>query len=352
VLEPLAADDGPLLGSSLVVGGDGRFFCKPAFQTIAKMAAANGVTHVVVGTDGLLSTPAVSALIRRGNARGGFILTASHNPGGPNGDFGVKYNISNGGPAPESVTNKIFEITKTVKEYKTCNLPEIDLSVPGVHTFGDFKVSVVDAVEEYVALMKELFNFDQLKALFADGTFKIRADCMHGVGGPYATRILQDELGAAAGSAVNNVPLEDFGGGHPDPNLTYAKDLVTHMALGETDFGAAFDGDADRNMVLGKNGFFITPSDSVAVIAANSTCIPYLAKDGVKGLSRSMPTSGALDLVAKKLGVEFFEARCSGFDDISMGLFEGGSRVLANAAREHSPTPLVCRGWLPTSFGG
>jgi len=309
VAEPLVEGDGPLAGSTLVVGGDGRYFCKPAIQTIFKMAAANGVAHVIVGTEGLLSTPAVSALIRRRSARGGFILTASHNPGGPTGDFGVKYNISNGGPAPESVTSKIFEITKTISKYKIqASIPDVDLSIAAEHSFdGGFKVSVVDAVEDYVALMKELFDFGSLKALLADGTFSVRADCMHGVAGPYATRILVDELGCAAGSVVNNIPLEDFGGGHPDPNLTYAPDLVSHMKLGVSDFGVAFDGDADRNMVLGKHGFFVTPSDSVAVIAAQHACIPYLAKDGLKGLSRSMPTSAALDRVAEKLGVEFFE---------------------------------------------
>jgi len=305
VVEPMA-DEGPLKGSSLVVGGDGRFYCDTAAQVLLKMACANGVGEVIVGTNGLLSTPAVSALIRRRKARGGFIMTASHNPGGPTEDFGIKYNIATGGPAPESVTSKMFEGTKTITEYVTCDLPEIDLSKPGSHEFGGFKVTVVDAVDEYVALMKELFDFGALKAFLATG-FSLRMDCMHGVAGPYATRIFVDELGAPASSVVNNTPLEDFGGGHPDPNLTYAHDLVEEMKKGAVDLGAAFDGDADRNMILGKNAFFVTPSDSVAVIAANADCIPYLKRDGLKGLSRSMPTGAALDHVAAKLKVEFFE---------------------------------------------
>lgn len=306
VATPLG-EEGPIEGSTLVVGGDGRYMSKPAIQTIIKMACANKLAEVVVGVDGLLSTPAVSGIIRRLKARGGFILTASHNPGGPTEDFGIKYNISNGGPAPDSVTSKIFAITKTISEYSISDLPEIDISKPATFEFAGFKVTVIDGVQDYVNLMKELFDFDQLKAFLANGEFKLRADCMHGVAGPFATRILVDELGAAASSVVNNIPLEDFGGGHPDPNLTYASDLVKSMETGEFNLGAAFDGDADRNMILGKNAFFVTPSDSVAVIAANAAHIPYLARDGLKGLSRSMPTGAALDRVATKLGVEFFE---------------------------------------------
>eukprot|EP00039_Didymoeca_costata_P000782 m.47240 g.47240 ORF g.47240 m.47240 type:complete len:556 (-) comp10470_c0_seq2:300-1967(-) len=306
VREESVGSQGNLEGSTLVVGGDGRYYCAEASQIIIKMAQANGVAEVIIGVNGILSTPAVSALVRRRNTRGGIILTASHNPGGPNGDFGVKYNIGNGGPAPESVTSKIFQNSKEITEYKITDLPDVDLSAPAKHTFDSFAVTVVDPVEEYTALMKELFDFEAIKKLLAGG-FKILIDCMHGVAGPYATHILVNELGAPPDSVVNNVTKEDFGGGHPDPNLTYAKDLVDAMKNGDADFGAAFDGDADRNMILGKKAFFVTPSDSVAVIAANHDCIPYFKREGLKGLSRSMPTGAALDHVAKKLNVEFFE---------------------------------------------
>lgn len=280
---------------------------EPAVQTILKLAFGNGVGKVIVGKDGLLSTPAVSALIRRTGARGGFILTASHNPGGPTEDFGIKYNIANGGPAPESVTSQIFKLTKTIAEYRLAELPDVDLTAVGVHHFGRFTVEVVDTVAEYVALMKELFDFAALRTFLSGGKFKILIDCMHGIAGPYASAIFTTELGAPEGSVVNSTPLEDFGGGHPDPNLTYAKDLVDRLKAGDADFGAAFDGDADRNMILGKGGYFVTPCDSVAVIASNYKLLPYLAKSGLAGLSRSMPTAAALDQVAKKLGVEFFE---------------------------------------------
>eukprot|EP00038_Savillea_parva_P018092 m.22395 g.22395 ORF g.22395 m.22395 type:complete len:593 (-) comp3982_c0_seq1:185-1963(-) len=299
--------EGPLAGSTLVVGGDGRFLVKEAAQTIIKMAYANGVGRVIVGTNGILSTPAVSALIRRGECRGGFILTASHNPGGPKGDFGIKYNISNGGPAPDQVTDRMLAETKTISEYRIAKVPDLDLSLPRTHVLdgGQFVVSVVDSVEDYLKLMQELFDFENIRSYIAKTGLNLRVDCMHGVAGPYATAIFS-ELGAS-NAVINNVPSEDFGGGHPDPNLTYAKSLVDDMATGKYDLGAAFDGDADRNMILGKNGFFVTPSDSVAIIAANADCIPYLAKDGIKGLSRSMPTGAALDHVAKKLNVPFFE---------------------------------------------
>eukprot|EP00051_Salpingoeca_urceolata_P033690 m.21821 g.21821 ORF g.21821 m.21821 type:complete len:554 (-) comp6575_c0_seq1:125-1786(-) len=299
--------EGPVTGATLVLGGDGRFLCKDVARTILGMARANGFARVLVGQNGLLSTPAVSAIIRRHKARGGLILTASHNPGGPTEDFGMKYNVANGGPAPSSVTEKIFGLTTTITSYKTADIPkDLDLGVCAKHELDGFVVEIIDPVEDYLALLHELFDFASLRTLVASGDFKMRIDCMHGVAGPYATRILEGELGAPAGSVINNEPKEDFGGGHPDPNLTYAADLVSAMRQGDYDFGAAFDGDADRNMVLGRSGFFVTPSDSVAVIAANASDIPYL-KEGLKGVARSMPTSGALDHVAKKLNVELHE---------------------------------------------
>jgi len=306
-IEKPYGDEGDLKGSVLVVGGDGRFYMQTAIQTLLEMSFANGVGEVIVGRNGLLSTPAVSALIRRRKARGGFILTASHNPGGPTEDFGIKYNIANGGPAPESISAEILAQTTSIKSYKISNLPKIDLSKPAQFKFKDFTVTVVDSVTDYVELMKELFDFPKLKEYITSSNLKLKLDCMHGVAGPYATEIFVKELGTAADAVINNIPKEDFNGGHPDPNLTYAHDLVELMKGDSYDLGAAFDGDADRNMILGKNGFFVTPSDSVAVIAANYQTIPYLAKSGLKGLARSMPTGAALDLVAKKLNVEFFE---------------------------------------------
>lgn len=299
----------PLKGCTLVVGGDGRYFVQEAVQVIIKMAHAHGVGKLIVGQHGLFSTPAVSCVIRRYHARGGIILTASHNPGGPTEDFGVKYNIANGGPAPESMTSVMYLESKSLDTFAiTADLPTVDLSAIGAHQLdANFNVTIVDPVADYLAMMKELFDFDQLRALVSSPSFSIRADCLNGVAGPYARRILVDELGAPAESLVHGTPLTDFGGEHPDPNLTYAHKLVEAMQTGLYDLGVAFDGDADRNMILGKNGFFVTPSDSVAVIAANSQFIPYLAKGGIKGLSRSMPTGAALDRVAAKLGVKCFE---------------------------------------------
>nr|XP_057929218.1 phosphoglucomutase-1 isoform X4 [Doryrhamphus excisus] len=271
------------------------------------------IGHLVIGHDGIMSTPAVSCVIRKIKAVGGIILTASHNPGGPNGDFGIKYNISTGGPAPEGITNKIFEISKGLQEYHICPDLKVDLSKIGKQTFDvdNFKpltVEIVDSVAAYAEMLRGIFDFAALKELLSGANhINVRLDAMHGVVGPYVKKIVCEELGSPANSAVNCVPKEDFGGHHPDPNLTYAADLVNSMKGGEYDFGAAFDGDGDRNMVLGKHGFFVNPSDSVAVIAANITSIPYFQKTGVKGLARSMPTSGALDNVAKALQMQLYE---------------------------------------------
>lgn len=298
---------------TLVVGGDGRFFMKDAIQLIVQIAAANGIGKLVIGHNGIMSTPAVSCVIRKIKAVGGIILTASHNPGGPNGDFGIKFNISSGGPAPEGITDKIFQISKSLQEYHICPELKVDLSTIGkqtfeVDTFKPFTVEIVDSVDSYAEMLREIFDFAALKELLSGPNhINVRLDAMHGVVGPYIKKIVCEELGSPANSAVNCIPSEDFGGHHPDPNLTYAADLVNNMKGGEYDFGAAFDGDGDRNMVLGKHGFFVNPSDSVAVIGANITCIPYFKKTGVKGLARSMPTSGALDNVAKALKMTLYE---------------------------------------------
>ncbi|XP_021733126.1 phosphoglucomutase, cytoplasmic-like [Chenopodium quinoa] len=312
-------------GKTLVVSGDGRYYSEEAIQIIIKMSAANGVKRVWVGQNTLLSTPAVSAVIRErvgkdgSKASGAFILTASHNPGGPTEDFGIKYNMENGGPAPEGVTDKIYENTTTIKEYLTAeDLPDVDISKIGTTSFsggpdGEFEVEVFDSTDTYVKLMKSIFDFEAIKKLLACPKFSFCYDALHGVAGVYAKRIFVEELGANESSLLNCTPKKDFGGGHPDPNLTYAKELVQRMGLGKTDtegeppeFGAAADGDADRNMILGKR-FFVTPSDSVAIIAANAVeAIPYFA-GGLKGVARSMPTSAALDVVAKALNLKFFE---------------------------------------------
>ncbi|XP_030062870.1 phosphoglucomutase-1 isoform X2 [Microcaecilia unicolor] len=301
-------------GAVLVVGGDGRFYMKEAIQLIIQIAAANGIGRLVIGQNGILSTPAVSCIIRKIKAIGGIILTASHNPGGPNGDFGIKFNTSNGGPAPEAITDKIFQISKTIEEYAICPDLKVDLSTIGKQQFDlenkfkPFTVEIVDSVEAYANMLRNIFDFSALKELLSGpNRLKIRIDSMHGVVGPYAKKILCEELGAPANSAVNSIPLEDFGGHHPDPNLTYASELVETMKTGEHDFGAAFDGDGDRNMILGKKGFFVNPSDSVAVIAANIFSIPYFQQTGVRGFARSMPTSGALDRVARASKIALYE---------------------------------------------
>ncbi|XP_078074532.1 phosphoglucomutase-1 isoform X1 [Mustelus asterias] len=301
-------------GSTVVVGGDGRYYNKAAIEIIVQMAAANGIGRLVIGQNGILSTPAVSCIIRKIKAIGGIILTASHNPGGPDGDFGIKYNISSGGPAPEAVTEKIFQLSKTIEEYAICPDLKVDLTTIGKQQFDlenkfkPFTVEIVDSVEAYTTMLRNIFDFSALKELLSGpNQLKIRLDAMHGVMGPYVKKILCEELGAPANSAVNCAPLEDFGGHHPDPNLTYAADLVQAMQTGDYDFGAAFDGDGDRNMILGKHGFFVNPSDSVAVIAANIFTIPYFQQTGVRGFARSMPTSGALDRVAKATKIALYE---------------------------------------------
>ncbi|CAK9863054.1 unnamed protein product [Sphagnum jensenii] len=294
-------------GTSLVLGGDGRYFNKEAAQIIMKIAAGNGVSRILVGREGILSTPAVSAIIRRRKAQGGFIMSASHNPGGPKNDWGIKYNYKSGQPAPESITDAIYGNTLSVSAINMADIPDIDLSSLGVTTFGSFTVEVIDPVPDYLELLESIFDFDLIKSLMNRPDFRFKFDAMHAVTGAYARPIFVDALGAPEDCIMNGIPKEDFGGGHPDPNLTYAEELVTEMFGPDApDFGAASDGDGDRNMILG-NHFFITPSDSVAMIAANAQqAIPYF-KDGPKGLARSMPTSGALDRVAAKLSLPFFE---------------------------------------------
>jgi phosphoglucomutase len=291
-------------GKTLVVGGDGRFYNSEAIQQVVRIAAANGFGRIVIGQHGWLSTPAVSALIREIGAFGGIILSASHNPGGPDGDFGIKYNASNGGPAPEKITDAIFAKSKAITQYKTLDTPDVDLATLGETKVGDATVEIVDPVENYAKLMKKLFDFDAIRALLQSG-FRIKFDGMHAITGPYAKAIFEGELGAK-GVVMNGEPLTDFGGHHPDPNLTYAKDLVDLvMAADGPDFGAASDGDGDRNLIIGR-GQFITPSDSLAMLAANATLAPGYAK-GLAGVARSMPTSGAADRVAAKLDIGRYE---------------------------------------------
>eukprot|EP00607_Mallomonas_marina_P006851 CAMPEP_0182427642 /NCGR_PEP_ID=MMETSP1167-20130531/18941_1 /TAXON_ID=2988 /ORGANISM="Mallomonas Sp, Strain CCMP3275" /LENGTH=1069 /DNA_ID=CAMNT_0024610023 /DNA_START=62 /DNA_END=3271 /DNA_ORIENTATION=- len=319
-----------LSDGALVVGGDGRYFNDKAIQVIVKMAVANGVKRVIIGQNGLLSTPAVSAIIReRGptwkKSFGAFILTASHNPGGPDEDFGIKYNCENGGPAPEKLTNAIYDVTKTITSYKICeSFPDIDLASCGSQVIqsgdGSLRVAidVISSTETHVGLLKTVFNFDAIASLIARPDFSMKYDCMHGVQGPYAYQALVKELGAPVSSLMNFTPKDDFGGHHADPNLTYARELCDVMGVDKAGnpmpeianppcFGAAADGDADRNMILGRK-FFVTPSDSLAIIAAHADIIPYFAlQGGLKSVARSMPTSGAVDLVAKKLNLQFFE---------------------------------------------
>ncbi len=295
-----------LAGSTLVLGGDGRFHNDVAIQTILRMAAANGVARVIVGRGGLLSTPAASELIRSRGAFGGLILSASHNPGGPHGDFGIKYNIGNGGPAPEKVTEAIHRRTLVIDRWLTLDAPDVDLQRVGETALGALRIEVVDAVASYARLMQRLFDFERIRALLGRGDFRICFDAMHAITGPYARTILEGQLGAPAGSVINGVPLPDFGGGHPDPNPTYADELMRRMGGADApDFGAASDGDGDRNMIVGRD-FVVTPSDSLAVLAANATRVPGYAA-GLKGVARSMPTSGAVDRVAAALGIACHE---------------------------------------------
>lgn len=292
-------------GQTLVLGGDGRFFNREAIGTILRMAAANGVGRVVVGQDGILSTPAASHLIRTLPAYGGIVLSASHNPGGPDGDFGIKYNIGNGGPAPEKVTERIFARTREIERYRILDDGAVDLGRLGTSRLGGMVVEVVDPVAAYAALMARLFDFPAIRGLFAGG-FRMRFDAMSAVTGPYAMRILEGELGAPAGTVVNATPLPDFGGHHPDPNLVHCAALVALMHGPDApDLGAASDGDGDRNLIHGR-GLFVTPSDSLAVLAANAHLAPGYA-GGLKGVARSMPTSRAVDRVAERLGIPCFE---------------------------------------------
>lgn len=289
----------------LVVGGDGRYFNREAIQTILRMAAAHGVEKVLVGRGGILSTPAVSCVIRKHACHGGIVLSASHNPGGPEGDFGIKYNVENGGPAPEKITEAIYEHTRALTQYRISDAPAVDLDRLGTTRIENMTIEVIDPVADYAELMARLFDFDAIRALFAGG-FRMRFDAMHAVSGPYARAVLEDILGAPAGTVVNGQPLEDFGGGHPDPNPVNAADLVAAMAAPDApDFGAASDGDGDRNMIVGR-GIAVTPSDSLAIIAANATVAPGYA-GGVQGIARSMPTSQAADRVAEALGISCFE---------------------------------------------
>jgi phosphoglucomutase len=292
-------------GATLVLGGDGRYYNREAIQIILKMAAANGFGKIIVGQAGILSTPAASCVIRKYKTFGGIILSASHNPGGPDGDFGIKFNSSNGGPATETVTEAIFAQSKIISRYNLLDVADVSLDVIGMSKLGNMTVEVIDSVSDYAQLMESLFDFTAIRALLASG-FRIKFDAMHAVNGPYAREILQHRLGAPADSLMNCIPLEDFGGGHPDPNLTYAHDLVEIMYSDNArDFGAASDGDGDRNMILGKK-FFVTPSDSLALLAANATLVPAYKK-GLAGVARSMPTSAAVDRVAVALNIPCFE---------------------------------------------
>ena len=296
---------GGLDGKTLTVGGDGRYFNRRAIRAILGMAAANGAARVLVGRNGLLSTPAASAVIRARRTDGGLILSASHNPAGEHGDFGIKYNIPAGGPAPESVTDAIYRRSLEIGEYRILDARDIDLSTIGVQLLGGTVVEVIDPVAIHAGVMRTLFDFDAIRALFASG-FSMRFDAMHAVTGPYAKAILEDELGAPPGTVLNGEPLADFGGGHPDPNPVRARSLMDLMMGPEApDFAAASDGDGDRNMILGR-GTYVTPSDSLAVLAANATLAPGYA-GGLSGIARSMPTSRAADRVAAKLGIGAFE---------------------------------------------
>ncbi len=292
-------------GKTFVIGGDGRYFNAEAIQVILRMAAANGANAVIVGQNGLLSTPAASHLIRLNGTDGGFILSASHNPGGIDADFGLKFNMSNGGPATEAVTDAIFAQTQSLQSYQMLDAHDVDLATLGETQLGDMKVTVVDPVTDYAALMQTLFDFDAIRGLFAGG-FRMVFDAMHAVTGPYAKHVLQNLLGAPEGTVINGTPLPDFNGGHPDPNPIWAHELMGIMTSADApDFGAASDGDGDRNMIVGR-GAYVTPSDSLALIAAHTNLAPGYA-DGLAGVARSMPTSAAVDRVAATKGIACFE---------------------------------------------
>jgi len=294
-------------GQTLVLGGDGRYYNDVAIQTILRMAAAAGFGRVLVGRDGILSTPAASAVIRKWQAFGGIILSASHNEGGPEGDFGIKYNLGNGGPANEAFTDAVYRRTQEISAYRTVESPAVDLSRIGESRIGAMRVSVIDPVADYAELLESLFDFDRIAALLSRPDFRMRFDAMHAVTGPYARAILEERLGAPAGTVVNGIPLPDFAGGHPDPNPVWAADLVAALAdpASGLSFGAASDGDGDRNMIVGPN-FVVSPSDSLAVLAANHALVPAYA-GGLAGVARSMPTSCAVDRVAQALGIPCYE---------------------------------------------
>jgi len=295
-----------LAGGMLILGGDGRYYNRHAIQVILRMAAANGVSKVLVGQGGILSTPAASCVIRKYRTQGGIILSASHNPGGPDEDFGIKFNTPNGGPAPEPVTEAIYARTAEIDSYRILETPDLDLDRLGGVALGDMTVAIIDPVADYADLMESLFDFTAMRRFFDSGAFRMRFDAMHAVTGPYAIEILENRIGAVPGTVMNGTPLEDFGQGHPDPNLAHAKELVA-MTKGADglDFAAASDGDGDRNMILGKD-FFVTPSDSLAILAANAHLVPGY-KGGIAGVARSMPTSQAADRVAEALGITCFE---------------------------------------------
>ena len=297
--------EGGFAGRTLVLGGDGRYYNREAIQLVIRIAAANGFSRLLVGQHGILSTPAASGVIRQQGAFGGLILSASHNAGGPEGDFGIKFNGANGGPAVERVTDAIYAQTLVITEIRTLDAPDIDLGVIASHPVGELQVEVFDSVADYVALMRGLFDFDALRALFAGG-FRLAFDAMHAVTGPYAHALFERELGAPAGTVRNGMPLTDFGGHHPDPNLVHAKALYDlMMAPGAPDLGAASDGDGDRNLIIGR-GLFVAPSDSLAMLAANAHLAPAY-RSGIVGIARSMPTSGAADAVAQALGIPCYE---------------------------------------------
>lgn len=313
-------------GSFLVIGGDGRFYNPEVVQLIAKIGAAYGVKKILVGQDGILSTPAASHVIRKREATGGILLTASHNPGGPNADFGIKYNLTNGAPAPESVTNKIFATSKSLTEYKIADIPTVDISKIGTQTYGPLEVEIIDSTADYVEMLKDIFDFPLIKSfLESHKDFKTLFDALNGVTGPYGIAIFEKELGLPSSSTQNCIPSPDFGGGHPDPNLVYAHSLVEAVDKDNIQFGAASDGDGDRNMIYGANAF-VSPGDSLAIIAHYAKLIPYFQKQGVYGLARSMPTSGAIDLVAKKQGLQNYEVPtgwkffCNLFDTKKMSI--------------------------------
>ena len=296
----------PCTGKTLVLGGDGRFYNREAIQVIIRMAVANGFSHILVGKGGILSTPAASCVIRKYQACGGIILSASHNPGGPDEDFGIKFNGENGGPAPEKLTDAIFEQTLTIEQYKTIDAQNVELDEIGTKQIADTTIDIIDPVTDYADLMESMFDFDLMKTLFTQDDFRMCFDAMHAVNGPYAQEILENRLGAPKGTVINGIPLTDFGGGHPDPNLVHAHELVD-LLLGDDplDFGAASDGDGDRNMILGKN-FYVNPCDSLALLTANAHYIPAYSK-GITGVARSMPTSRAVDRVAKAMNITCYE---------------------------------------------